>query len=96
MLPPLRRLAGVGNHQGDRDRSARGTGGELADPVGEALPHPLQDEAVGCDNAKAGAGMLDRERADPGIELLRRQLLAERLQASLPELGNSSHAIPCR
>ena len=88
--------AAVRGAVGDRERRstpvALGLGGELGDPGGEALLHPLQDEAVGRAQPVAVVGVLDRERADPGVELLRRQFLAERVEAALPEKRNGGHA----
>ena len=51
----------------------------------EALLHPLQHEAVLRQQSIAGAGALQGERPDPGIELLRRELRAKRVEAALPE-----------
>ena len=62
-----------------------GLGRELGDAGEEALLHPLQHEAVLREQPVAVAGTLEGERPDPGVELLRRELLAERVEAALPE-----------
>src|SRR5213075_2582023 len=89
-----RRLRGarhLANGERDRHRVALG-GGELADPLREALLDPLQNEAVRGEKPVPAVYAFDCERANPGVELLRRELLAESRKAALPERGNRTHA----
>ena len=50
-LPPAGGAPAGATPQGDVDRPSLGELGELGDPGGEALLHPLQDEAVGSEQA---------------------------------------------
>ena len=69
-----------------------GFGGEVRDPGKEALLDPLEDEAVVGEQPVSAAGALERERLDPGVELLGRQFLAKGVEASLPEERKGGHA----
>jgi len=51
----------------------------------------LQHEAVRREQSKAPVHAFDGERPDPGVELLRRQLAAEGLEAAVPEEGGVGH-----
>ncbi len=84
------RLGGA-NGEGDRNAVTLGCG-KLADPVGETLLDPLQHKAVRGDESVPVAHPLDRERPDPGVELLRGEFVAKRGEAALPEKRNRAHA----
>ena len=66
---------------------------ELGDAGEKALLDPLQHEAVLREQPIAAAGAFEGERPDPGIELLWREFLAERVQAALPEKRCDRHAL---
>ena len=53
--------------------------------------NPLQHKPVVREQPISAGGALERERADPGVELLGRQFLTERVEAALPENRDSGH-----
>ena len=71
-------------------------GRELRDPNEEALLDPLEHEPVVREQSVAPGGAFERKRPDPGVELLGRQLLAEGIEAALPEKGTAGHACSIR
>ncbi len=86
----------IGDRERDRDRMAVGLGRELGDSNEEALLDPLEHEAVVREQPVAAGGAFERERPDPGVELLGRQFLAEGVEAALPEKGTAGHACSIR
>jgi hypothetical protein len=76
----------------DRHGASLAVGSEVRDADEEALLHPLEDEAVRREHTVPAPDLLERERADPRVELLRCQFLAERGQAALPEKRSRGHA----
>jgi hypothetical protein len=78
------------------DRVPFGLRRELGDAGEEALLHPLQNETVLGEQPIAAACALEGKRPDPGVELLRRQLLAKRIEAALPEKRCDRHAFETR
>ena len=84
---PRRNLRRTRQHQPQAELAAARLGGETLDSRRESLPHELQHEAVGRGKRERIVGRigLGRERPDPGVELLRGQLLLESTQAGVPE-----------
>ena len=82
----------VGDGEGDGNGMPFGLRRELGDAGEETLLDPLQHEAVLREQPIAAARAFERERPDPGVELLRRQLLAKRIEAALPEKWCDRHA----
>jgi hypothetical protein len=58
---------------------------QLLDTRQELVAYPLQYEAVGRYQCQAVVFGLEPQRLDPGLVLLRRQLLLEAGQAEAPE-----------
>src|SRR5690606_23529310 len=76
------------------DRALEPLGGERLDLVREVLAHPVQLEAVGRGHPQHGLRLVEgdrHERAYPGADLLRGELLFEAPDAGLPELV---HCLP--
>ena len=82
-----RPLGRVGDREDQAERLPAGPCRHFFDPGRVALLDPLQDEAVRCDQTQPFLGLLEAQRPDPGIELLRREFALEGFQATLPECG---------
>src|SRR5437016_4273780 len=76
---------GVGNRQGEPKRTPNRHRRKLLDASREAFLDPLQHEPIGRYELEAVASDFQPQRPDPRVELLRRQLALERVEASLPE-----------
>ena len=85
----------VSNGEPQPQRTPDGSGGQLLDARGKALLDPLQDEAIGRDQHQAIAREFQSERPNPGVELLRRQLLLEGIEAIRPERRRRHGASGC-
>ena len=83
----------VGDAEGDGNRMPLGLRREFGNAGEEALLHPLQHEAILGEQPIAAARAFEGQRPDPGVELLRCQLLAKRIEAALPEKRNDRHAL---
>jgi hypothetical protein len=83
-----RRLRAARQHQAQAELAPARLGGEPFDARGKALAHELEHESVWrCQDQGIGClAHLGRERPDPGIELLRGELLLKPPQASVPEI----------
>ena len=75
----------VRDGEGDGNRPPFGVCGDFADAGEETLLHPLQDEAVLREEPVPAGDAFEGQRANPGVELLGRQFLAEGVEAALPE-----------
>jgi len=75
-------------HQAQAEFATARFGGKPFDARSEALTHKLEYETIGRrENQRVvGRARLGRERPNPGIELLRGQLLLESTQAGVPEV----------
>jgi hypothetical protein len=75
-------------HQAHAELAATRFRRQAFDARSEALAHQLQHEAVGRGENQRIAGKirLGSEWADPGVELLRGELLLEAAQAGIPEI----------
>src|SRR5882672_703734 len=88
----LRRArGGIGSarqNQAHTEVATASLGGEPLDASDEALAHQFEHKAVGRgENQRVGASTgFRRKRPDPGIELLRGELLLESTQAGVPEV----------
>src|SRR5262245_47943466 len=84
-----RSLGRAGEREPHLQLAAARIRGEPADARDEAIAHHLEHEAVRREEQQGsridGRGAR-RERANPGVELLRGQLLLQSAQASVPEI----------
>ena len=82
------RFPAAGKHQAQAQFAAARFGHQAFDARREALAHELQNEAVRCgENQRVfGCAGLGRQGPNPGIELLRGQLLLKTTQAGVPEV----------
>ena len=82
---------GVRHGESQREAAAHRHRSQFLDAPRKALLDPLQHEAVRRDQQQAVAVDLKPKRPDPGIELLRRELALEGIQAIRPERRGRRH-----
>ena len=64
----------VGDDKSEAQRAPNRDRGKLLDAARKAVLDPLQNKAVGRDQAQSFSGQLEPKRTNPGVELLLRQL----------------------